>query len=237
MNAPVIYREQIEQDPNTPFPLGRHIEHDERSRAYGFVPMLGGVDKSTWHDVTHRLYNPRPTPNQTKGNCTMCAEAMLMNSAGNRVKGDKILNMDWAMTGYEYETAHDEFPGQYPPDDTGSSGLAAAKTAQHFGIGGEYNFNFSGVDALIQGLMEGKSFSVGTRWDHGMFTPDVNGVIKPGGPSAGGHQWFARRYRLRKNLVGVDCWWGGWKAWIEAPALDELLQDRGDVYTQVRLHQ
>src|SRR5437764_15082615 len=105
--------------------LGRHVHHDERSRAFALTPP---VDKSTWHTKSIRIYDPSPNPNQTLGDCTGCAKAMQMNAAGNRVSG-VVLKLADADRIYSLATTLDAFPGSYPPDDTGSSGLAAAKAA------------------------------------------------------------------------------------------------------------
>lgn len=216
-----------------PHRLGRHVAHDERSRAYA-LSDLGGpftVDRSTWKDKKVRIYDPVPKPNQTVGNCTACAKAMQLNTAHNRKVGVR-LDMDWAMNLYHLETTIDPFPGTYPPDDTGSNGLAAAKAAKQLGIGGTYRWIFGGADEVVQAVMAGWSVAVGTRWDHNMFTPDSSGVIHPGGGEAGGHEWIVRRYWKSRDLAGVDCWWGGWSAWIKRSDLQDLLDDQGDAHVQ-----
>jgi len=223
-----VYRKQI---PSTDPRLGRHVEHDPASRGFA-IPQA--VDKSTWVSKKIRIYDPIPNPNQTIGNCTMCAKAMQMNAAGNRKVG-VVLGMKWAMNKYEWETANDEFPGQYPPDDTGSSGLAASKTAQHFGVGGAYYWIFNGADGVVQAVMAGDVVNVGTRWDNDMFHPDSKNIVHPGGGVAGGHEWAVRGYDKDRDLLMGRCWWGTFKDfWISRADLDALLHDDGDAHIQKR---
>lgn len=223
----VIHLEQ--KDPR----LGRHVVHDPASRGFAYP---AAVDRSTWVSKTIRIFDPSPNPNQSIGNCTMCAKAMQLNAAGNRVSG-VTLNMDWAVKGYEWETAHDNFPGTYPPDDTGSSGLWSAKTAQHLGVGGAYTWLFGGADQVVQAVMAGDVVSVGTRWDQQMFHPDAAGIVHPGGTVAGGHQWAVHGYDHKRDLVRGRCWWGSFRDfWIARGDLAALLADNGDAHIQQRSH-
>lgn len=223
-----IYIRPIEQkDPR----LGRHVVHDPRSRAFA-LPVQ--VDRSTWRTKRIRIIDPQPNPNQTVGNCTMCAKAMQLNAVGNR-KAGVVLDMAWAMDAYRWETHNDEFAGAWEPDDTGSSGLAASKTAQHYGIGGEYRWLFNYADGVVQAVQEGHVVNVGTRWDQGMFKPDAHGVVHPGGPTAGGHEWAIRGYSAERDQVLGRCWWGAFRDfWMARQDLDELLHDDGDAHVQIR---
>jgi hypothetical protein len=229
---PEVFVQQIESHDSR---LGRHVAHDPRSR--GFAMPLKAVDRSLWHDKTIRIYDPRVNPNQTVGNCTMCSKAMQLNAVGNRLRG-VILNMDWAMTGYQWETANDEFPGAYPPDDTGSSGLAACKTAQHYGVGGDYRWLFGGADEVVQAVMEGHVVSVGTNWYESQFTNPFadHKPIQVAGALAGGHQWTVRGYWKSADFVMGRCWWGSYRDfWIRRSDLDRLLLgEQGDAHVQTR---
>jgi hypothetical protein len=204
------------------------------------------VDKSTWRDKRVRIYDPIPNPNQTVGNCTMCAEAMILNAVGNRRRGVR-LDMAWAMSGYEWETANDEFDGQYPPTDTGSSGLAAAKTAQHTGDGGPYQWIFGGADGVVQAIMSGKAISVGTDWYENQFTGYKmyygKPVIKPGGSLAGGHQYVFHGYSRASDRLLGRCWWGAEDGsldvhrdfWMARGDAGDLLANQGDAHWQARI--
>lgn len=212
--------------------LGRHVVHDPRSKGFALPTP---VDKTTWHTKSIRIYDPTPNPTQTIGNCTTCAKAMQLNAAGNRKSG-VVLDMAWAVKAYEWETANDNFPGTYPPDDTGSSGLWAAKTARHLGVGGDYFWLFAGADQVVQAVMNGDVVNVGTRWDHDMFHPDARGQVHPGGGVAGGHEYAIRGYDKDRDLLLGRCWWGpGFRDfWISRADLDGLLRDNGDAHVQRR---
>lgn len=224
--------------------LGRHVVHDPRSKA--FARGLT-VDTSTWHDKAIRIYDPSPNPDQPVGNCTTCSKCSQLNAAGNRKKG-VVLNMDDSLTMYEYETTIDPFPGYFKRDDpksedTGSNGVAACKTAQHFGRGGEYGWFFGGADEIVQHFMDLTRYpipvSVGTRWDYRMFDQTGSyrglGFVQPGGGVAGGHQWTIRGYLEHPDALIGRCWWGDFKDFlIKREHLAELLADDGDAHTQVR---
>lgn len=210
--------------------------HDERSRA--FAMPTRAVDRSTWRDKAVRLYDPRSNPAQSVGNCTMCAKAMQFNAVGNRRAGI-VLGMGWALDGYRAVTRIDPFPGQWEPDDTGSSGLASCKAAQQSGDGGEYRWLFGGADEVVQNIMEGYAISAGTWWYGDMF--EANGtfaglpIFAPTGGQVGGHQYVLRGYDKDSDLVLGRCWWGGIRDfWIFRENLDMLLRDGGDAHWQAR---
>jgi hypothetical protein len=137
-----------QQDPR----LGRQCVQDPASRGF---PM-GAADTHTWHTHVIRIYDPLPNPNQKIGNCTTCDKAMEGNAAGNRVTG-RILAMADADQIYPIATQLDPWDGQWPPTDTGSSGLAASKAAQRLRLGGEYRWALAGgADAVVQQIMEGR---------------------------------------------------------------------------------
>ena len=224
-----LYVKVLEQkDPR----LGRNVVHDPRS--FGFaLPM--SVDRSRWHDKRIAVYDPRPNPNQAIGCCTGVAKVVMFNAAGNRKRG-VVLDMDDAISIYSLATSLDPWDGAYPPEDTGSSGLAAAKAAQTKGLGGTYRWIFNGAEGVIQAVMDGRVVNVGTRWDYPMFTPDRNGIVHPGGKTAGGHEWSVRGYDKKRNLALGRCWWGSFRDfWISLDDLDALLADDGDAHVQERI--
>jgi hypothetical protein len=221
----------IEVITNQPGMLGRQKVHDERSRAFAGRQV---VDRSTWRDKAVRIYDPSPNPNQEVGCCTAVTKAIQFNAIGNRRTG-KVLGMDWALDLYSLNTRIDPFAGEWPPDDTGSSGLASAKAAQQKAEGGVYRWRFDGADGVVQEVMAGNVVSVGTRWDYSMFTPDAKNIVHPGGDQAGGHQWAVRGYDADRDLVMGRCWWGSFRDfWISRADLDDLLRDGGDAHVQAR---
>ncbi len=185
--------------------LGRDVVHDPESRRYA---ADRSVDLPT-RSFRHRYYNPRPNPDQPVGCCTGCDACVKANTAGNRVRG-VTLNMDDALRIYSRASQIDPWPGSYPPDDTGSSGLAACKASKEFGIIARYEWLFGGVDQLVTRLRD-KPVGVGAVWMWDMFNPDpVTGLVSLSGGDAGGHQWTAVGYNKKLDAVEGLCWWDGW---------------------------
>lgn len=226
MSAEVLY--VVQQRPN----LGRQLVHDPLSKGF---PTRTAIDKSKWITKSIRIYDPRVNPNQCHSECTACAKAMEFNAAGNRVKG-VVLDMDDAHQIYHLTTTLDPFEGEWPPDDTGSSGLASAKAAQRLGLGGEYRHVFNGADEVVQLIQEGSVVSVGTWWYDDMFRPNAKGVIEPTGPQVGGHQYAAHGYDAKQDVVIIRCWWGHYRdVRIKREHLNELILDSGDAHVQDRV--
>jgi hypothetical protein len=212
--------------------LGRHVLHDSRSRGFPGPQATGRLAT-----VYHRVYNPRPLPEQTIGNCTGVAEAVQANTAGNRIPG-KVLRMGDADRIYSRATAIDGYPGTYPPDDTGSDGLHAAKAALEQGIGASYVWYF-GIGQVRAGLQL-HPIAVGTRWHQSMFDPDPGTwLVHPDGNIAGGHEWTLVSYYAPTDTFTGLCWWGpGWanngRFRIAGADLDVLLREDGDAHTTLR---
>lgn len=225
------YEVTVETVPQMSELLGRQMVHDERSRAF---PMrTGTIDRSAWRDRVIRVYDPLPNPNQEVGCCTGVSKCSQLNAAGNRVKG-RVLGMADAIRIYSRNTQVDPWDGEFPPTDTGSSGLASAKTAQEFGLGGEYRWLFGGADEVVQNVMEGRVISVGTWWYSTMFDMNEEGVLSPeNGMRVGGHQYVIRGYDVDNDRVMGRCWWGGFRDfWMKRDDLNELLLDGGDAHWQ-----
>lgn len=212
--------------------LGRVGVFDERSRGFAFA---ASVDTATWRTRHVRIYDPLPNPNQAIGDCTGCAKAIQFNAVGNRVTG-QVLKMSNADRIYSLATTLDPWDGAWPPDDTGSSGLAAAKAAQQLDLGGTYRWLFGGADEVVQAVMDGHVVNVGTRWDNHMFDQDADGRVEPGGSVAGGHEWSVRGFDADRDWLLGRCWWGDFRDfWIKREHLAELLADDGDANVQARV--
>lgn len=212
--------------------LGRQLVHDPQSRSF---PAKVTIDKTTWKSKLLRIYDPRVNPDQCHGECTGCAKSMEFNMSGNRV-AKVILDMDDAHKIYHYATIFDPFEDEWPPIDTGSSGLAAAKAAKKLGLGGEYRHVFGGADEVVQLIMANRAVNVGTWWYENMLVPSARKVIEPTGPKVGGHQYLARGYDQPKDEVVIRCWWGAYRdVRIKREHLNELIMDDGDAHIQDRL--
>lgn len=214
--------------------LGRNVVHDPRSRDYeADLPRTAAPLKS----VQHRRYDPRPEPRQMVGCCTFVAECMLGNTVGNRVMG-QVLNMKDALRGYSLATQLDPFRGTYPPEDTGSSGLGAAKAAVQLGIATRYEWYF-GTEAILRGLQE-RPISFGGLWYWDMFkATSYDPLVRPTGGVAGGHQWVASGYNAKERLIIGECWWGSafgrnGRFYIAENDFDFLVNNRGDAHFTYR---
>lgn len=223
---------KVQRVPQLHSVLGRQLVHDPRSKDF---PAVSAIDKSTWRSKTIRIYDPRINPNQCHGECTGVAKCVTFNAVGNRVSG-VVLDMDDAHNFYHTATTLDPWPGEWPPEDTGSSGLASAKAAQKLGLGGAYRHVFNGADEVVQLIMDGHAVSCGTWWYEDMFNPSSKGVISPTGKQVGGHQYTARGYDLGLDHVIIRCWWGSYRdVRIAREHLNELIMDGGDAHIQERI--
>lgn len=116
-----------------------------------------------------------------------------LNSLPLHKKKTTIWKQPMAVMIYSAATVLDEFPGAYPPEDTGSSGLGVCKAAVNMNLINGYQWAF-GFDHVLETLMYGPLL-VGTNWYDGMFYPNSSGVVSISGSIAGGHEYL---------LVGVD---------------------------------
>jgi hypothetical protein len=197
--------------------------------------MRTAIDRSAWRDKVVRIYDPTPNPNQRVGCCTGVAKCSQLNASGNRKTG-RVLKLPEAENCYSNATIIDPFPGQWPPQDTGSSGLASCKAAQSLAWAGEYRWLFGGADEVIQNVMEGRVISVGTWWYDSMFYPSARGLLSINGSRAGGHQYVIRGYDVDRDWVLGRCWWGSFRDfWLTRSDLNNLLMDDGDAHFQETL--
>jgi hypothetical protein len=167
-------------------PLGRHVQHDERSKAFR-VPVTGYTPTSkVW------ARHAGPFDQGQLGSCT-----------GNAIAGlamtdpfydhHRRLRQAQAVRCYSRATTFDEWDGTYPPDDTGSSGLAACKAAVSLFWTKAYRWGF-GIDDVLRHLSTSGPMAVGTLWLAGMDEPDAKGIVRATGGVRGGHEY---------ELVGV----------------------------------
>lgn len=162
---------------------------------------------------------------------------MMGNTVGNRVMGE-VLDMDKAILGYSLATKLDPFEGEWPPEDTGSSGLAAAKAAVQMGLATEYLWYFNTEDVL-QALQK-HPVSFGGLWYYDMFNSTYdNPVVRPTGSVAGGHQWLLSGYNAKSKLIAGECWWGknfgrNGRFYISVDDFRTLQEANGDAHFTVR---
>lgn len=210
--------------------LGRVVEHDERSRRFVARTAPGPLRK-----VTHRRYGP-VLDQGSLGSCTGNAMAQSLNHVPLRLKG-RVMDENVALTLYSRATALDAFPGIYPPEDTGSSGLAVAKAAKEAGYITAYTHAF-GLDQLLSALMLAPCI-VGTNWHDQMFSPNSRGFVRPEGPVVGGHEYACIGVDPKAGvLTFLNSWSAGWgdrgRFYMTFSDFGLLLADDGDATFPVR---
>jgi hypothetical protein len=134
---------------------------------------------------------------------------------------------------YSAATGIDDYPGEYPPDDTGSDGLSIAKALTAAGMVSGYRWAFTPDDAL-DALQHGPVIT-GVPWYTNSFDPDpVTGIVSIGGDLAGGHEFVVDEYDPDRNVVGCTNSWGtGWglagRFYLRVDDWATLLSRQGDV--------
>lgn len=194
--------------------LGRHVEHDERSK----LPKHTFLEREAKpkHKTTHWTSQAPPLDQGQLGSCTGNATAQWLNTdfatgARARTSASGFLTEEDALKIYEGATRLDHFPGQYPPEDTGSTGNAAAKAAVKLGWLNSYGWLFSFTS--VQAAIEKTPLSSGTLWTNSMFDP-VNGLVKVGKLTdsniAGGHQYLMSGIDWNEDVFEFRQSWGDW---------------------------
>jgi hypothetical protein len=226
--------------------LGRHVEHDPRSLSYElsrdlfpkklesarhhrYIPVLdqGQVGSCTGNDAEGRAGTDPYYALIPSGNVNR--PLMTDADADEKTARDVI---------YHRATQLDNVTGTYPAQDTGSTGLAAAKAAKELGFiaGYQHAFNLDSALAALSTFPLG----IGAAWKTGCDTPDANGLVKFKGSTRGGHQFTADEIDVEKKLVGFTNSWGyGWgvegRFFMSFDDFGAMLEDDGDVICYVPL--
>lgn len=219
--------------------LGRLVEHDERSRQYP-ARLATRPKKVLWAHAAPVL------DQKDLGSCTGNALAQLLNTstavaARRRArKSSRYLTEADAVHLYSRATALDDFPGQYEPDDTGSSGLAVCKAGAEAGFFTEYRHAF-GFGEFTRAIVGGPVIA-GTSWYDGMFATDAAGFVWPTGGVVGGHEYLVLGYdptacEGRGRVAFLQSWGPAWgrlgRFFMRGDVFAELLADQGDVTVPV----
>lgn len=222
---------------DTPYPLGRFVQHDPRSRNFAYPRKAVPV-----RSVTHVLRAPALHQGDL-GSCTGNAAAQWLNSSvavNNRKSGQKLyrtrknalLTQPDAVELYSAATMDDAFEGTYPPVDLGSSGIGVAKAMQRFGFITSYTWTFSFEQFLL--ALQSQPVLVGVNWYEGMFEPDAEKFIRVQGFAVGGHEILARGVDYTHRRVRLRNSWGPqWglagDCFVSFADMERLLREDGDV--------
>jgi hypothetical protein len=185
---------------------------------------------------TWRRYGP-PFDQGNLGSCTGNAIAGCVNTVPFHKTGARLLTEQDAVGLYELATRLDSIPGSYPPEDTGSSGLAACKAAKQKGLISSYAHAF-GIDHALGALQLGPVIT-GVPWYEGFDQPDATGMVSIAGEIRGGHEFEVHAIRRVGEaladtiLEAVNSWGTSWAVYgkfrFSALTWAELLSQSGDV--------
>lgn len=210
------------------FRLGRHVDHDERSKNFRVKELTGGPKSASYE-----RHCP-PFDQGDLGSCTGNAMAGLLMTQPFWKPGRALTEAD-AVRIYSEATHLDRIRGSYPPDDTGSSGLAVAKAAKKEGWFSAYEHAF-GLQHLLHGLSQ-RPGVLGIYWYNSFDTPLSTGEcpLTADAQVRGGHE--IQMFRLDVEHKRVWCFqswgpkWGGLKDgtfWFSFETLTRLLAEHGD---------
>lgn len=207
--------------------LGRHVQHDEQSKAFRARMATAIVTAS------HMRHCPAFDQGEI-GSCTGNAMAGALMTDPDYRAGRELTEAD-AVQIYSLATNwFDLIPGGYPPDDTGSTGLAAAKAAKGLGYVSSYAWAF-GLDEALRALVVGPVI-IGINWYSSFDYPSSTGniSIKSGAYVRGGHEVVLDRLNVSKRTVGgCNSWGTGWgdngRFKMGWSTLNRLLTEQGDV--------
>lgn len=247
-------RERVIAEAREVYGLGRHVNHDPRSRRFVYrAPQV------TLAPVFHERHIPIFDQGQL-GSCTGNAALGILATApywdaepqswhDNGPLGSTG-RIPWTEAGavglYSVLTAEDDYPGAYPPDDTGSDGLTAAKVLTATGIVPGYQHTFTLTDALQ--ALQHFPLLVGTEWLDSMFYPNNVGIIRASGPIDGGHEWIVDEFipagriphvgayplSAKADFIGGTTSWGtsfglDGRFYLSVPDFGKLLAADGEV--------
>lgn len=227
--------------------LGRHIEFWAASEQYA-IEAEHSIQSWVEEHLTRRSTSKAKTVIWQRrapifdqgdlGSCTGNAAAGARGTDSKGRQGDASMNEDVAVDLYSLFTRLDPFPGQYKPDDTGSSGTAACKGMKQRGWISSYRWAFS-LAGMLTALKEGPVL-LGVAWTTEMDEPDANGRVTYGGTVRGGHEFLCRGFDASENLFVFDNSWstsfGDNGSFYMTPAdVKKMLANNGDVKLPVQI--
>jgi hypothetical protein len=206
--------------------LGRHVEHDPQSRAFS-------AGTAAIKTVMYKRHTA-PFDQGDLGSCTGNAMVGVLMTEPLWVPGRNLTEAD-AVKLYKAATKLDSIPGNYPPNDTGSSGMAVMKAAVKAKYIAGYAHSFS-LDQLLGSLSLSPGI-LGITWytSFDAAKPDGECPLTAGAKVRGGHEVQLIGIDVKKKRVWcINSWgptWGGLKNgtfYFSWKTLEELLNQQGD---------
>jgi hypothetical protein len=230
MTEPGVIRVRLEESSVSGRRLGRHVEHDPRSRNFP-APTAPKV-RSVNHQATGLPFDQGQI-----GSCTANALCGALNSEPN-YSGGKVYAEPDAVSLYELETQLEGQP--YPPNDPGGSGLMICKAAMQLGWMTSYRHAFGLQHALEVLVLQ--PVITGIKWYSSFDHPNpATGLVEivAGATVRGGHEILADGIDADNQLVWF---WNSWGAkfaqrgrfCMSFATWDQLLSDQGDVTVPVK---
>lgn len=220
----------IPEDHAYGYRLGRHHEWDSRNLRYP-----APATTSTFSPV----YWPSVAPVLDQGDVGGCTGFALAGLLGKKIYHDTLphLVVDNALglSLYHDNTLNDSIPGTYPPTDTGSTSLAAGKTAKARGYVSGYSHIWA-ASSLATAIAKGP-VEVGTVWYNSMFEPNSAGLLKVDASSgvAGGHEYVLDEVTADGRLGFLNSWGTSFgvqgRFYMQLADFLALLADEGDAVT------
>ncbi len=220
-----IVRRRIEETVVAGRRLGRHVNHDPRSRDFPASRAPSIVS------VTHNAVG-LPLDQGQIGSCTANALCGALNSTPDNA-GGTVYNEDQAVHLYELETKLEGQP--YPPNDPGGSGLMVCKAAKSLGWIRAYTHAF-GIQHALEALVQ-RPVITGVSWYDSFDQPDAQTGLVSIAPTAkirGGHEIVADGIDADNRLVWLWNSWGtswglGGRFCWTFDTWEQLLSSQGDV--------
>lgn len=202
--------------------LGRHILHDERSRA--FPAEAAPVVKSVRH-----AFHDLPLDQGEVGSCT--AEALVGCGNADPNWHGVSRTQDQAYALYHEETVEERQP--WPPNDPGGTGVQVCKAAKKLGWIKQYQHTFS-LQHLLQALVL-RPVMIGVNWYSSFDRVGAHGLlsIMPDATIRGGHEIMLNEIIAEQRMVrGVNSWGAAWGDngcfQMSYETLERLLREEGD---------
>lgn len=210
--------------------------HDPRSRNFSIRSVIGDrVEK------VRRLWHAGAVLDQgSEGACVGFGwTGDLLARPHSQVGVSTVRGNSHAITTYRRAQQIDEWSGE---NYSGTSVLAGAKAVEESGMIKGYRWCF-GIDDVRDTLITTGPVVLGVPWYQSMYSTDIDGLVRLGGPLVGGHCILLTGYdpaypdQVNKGLTReMFRWrnsWGksygrGGNAWISAFDLTTLLAERGE---------
>lgn len=205
--------------------LGRHVYHDPKSLRFEHSMRSAPIVSKTWLRTV-------PAFDQGDiGSCTGNAMAGVLATAPFHETFS--IDESTAVELYKEATRIDRIPGYYPPNDTGSTGIAVAKAAYKKGWISSYHHAF-GLHSCLTALSHIGPVIIGIPWYDGFDTPQgSSALLQISGTVRGGHEVQLLGVDTSTQVVhGINSWGPNWVAngrfTMSFKVLDFLLKNQGD---------